>query len=85
MIADGLIGLGNIKNIPNIFDVAFANPELDSPMFAIELTALESKRPSMLYYNVITEDFPDTVHINCTRTDRWTIPIKVDISGTGTS
>lgn len=29
------MGLGNDKTVPNMFDIGFANGELDSPLFAI--------------------------------------------------
>ena len=76
-IADGLMGLGNNRKVPNMFDVGYANGLLDSPMFALELSILESKRPSNLYYNVLTSDFPEAVYVKCTRQDYWTIPVRV--------
>lgn len=79
-VADGLMGLSNNKKIPNMFDLAYANGQLDSPMFALELSILESKRPSNLFYNVLASDFPNAVFVKCTRSDYWTIPTTVAIS-----
>ena len=35
--SDALLGLSNEKKVPNIFDIAYKNNQLTSPIFAFQL------------------------------------------------
>jgi hypothetical protein len=38
-------------------------------------------RPSSLYYNVSTSDFPNATYVKCSLSDYWTIPMTLEVNG----
>ena len=50
--SDGLLGLSNEKQVPNIFDLAYQNNQLISSLFAFKLGIDLFDEPSYFYYNI---------------------------------
>ena len=74
--SDGLLDLSNEKKVPNIFDIAYQNKQLASPIFAFQLGLDQFNEPSYFYYNISADEFSQAFFISATRKDYWTIPVK---------
>jgi len=73
--ANGILGLSNDINDPNIFDLGFKAKVLVNPYFAFEI---KRDSDSYFYFNeTINEN--DTVWINCVRTNFW-VPLLFQLS-----
>jgi hypothetical protein len=55
MKADGIMGLSNWKNESNVFDIAYENGQLVSPVFGFKLGMEELRENSYFYYNISYE------------------------------